>query len=137
VTVDRTETTDESVLEKETPLVPQSGARILLVQLSAENTADTKAQLPGPSRFTLEVKTETNDPYQVTFRNDPDGVASAISAPVSGPLFPPRAELSEDSALSGWLIFSVPIESSEGTLQLRASEGEVLNDWTLSFETTS
>lgn len=137
LTVDRIEATDELVLDEETPLVPQSGSNMLLVQLSAENTTDTKPRLPSPSQFTLEVNTETNDPYQVTFQNDPDGVASAITDPVSGPLFPPTVELSAGSGASGWLIFSVPTNSSDATLQLRASEGSVLNEWTLSFEITS
>lgn len=134
--VGRTETTDELVIDEETPLVPQSGSHILLVQLSAENTTDTKPRLPSPSQFILEADTETSDPYQVTFQNDPDGVGSAITDPVGGPLFPPTVELSEGSDASGWLIFSVPINSSDATLQLRASEGSVLNEWTLSFEIT-
>lgn len=137
LTVDRIESTDEFVLDEETPFTSRSGSHTLLIQLSAENTADTEVQLPTPSQFSLEVGAETREPYQVTFQDDPDGLASAISDPVSGPLFPPTTELSEDSSATGWLIFGVPSESSDATLQLRTSEGSVLNEWTLSFEITS
>jgi len=137
LTVDRIEPADEFVLDEETPFVSRSGSHTLLVQLSAENTTDTNVQLPTPSQFRLEVDTETRDPYQVDFRDDPDGLASAISDPVSGPLFPPTPELSEGSSATGWLIFGVPSESSDATLQLHGSESSVLNEWTLSFEITS
>jgi hypothetical protein len=135
--VSRVETTEEFVLDGETPFVPQGDSRAVLVQLSAENTTDKTVQLPTPSQFTVEAGTDTRDPYQVTFKNDPGGLASTISDPVSGPLFPPTTALSGDSNATGWLIFGVPVESSDATLQLHASDGSVSNEWALSFETTS
>ena len=137
LTVERIESTDEFVLDEDTPFISRSGSHSLLIQLFAENTTDTNVQLPTPSQFRLKADTETGDPYQVDFRDDPDGLASAISEPVSGPLFPPTPELSEGSSATGWLIFGVPSESSEATLQLLGSGGSVSNEWALSFEITS
>ena len=53
LTVDRIESTDEFVLDEETPFTSRSGSHTLLIQLSAENTADTEVQLPTPSQFIL------------------------------------------------------------------------------------
>ncbi|WP_336325684.1 hypothetical protein [Halovenus sp. HT40] len=132
--VDRVETTDEAVLvlDEETSLVPKGELQILVVGLSADNPTESAGQLPTPPQFSIEVDGETQDPYQVTFRDDPDGIASAIAEPVSGSLFPPTTELSSGSETTGWLIFSIPTESATATLRLRGPEGSVSNEWTVS-----
>lgn len=134
--ITRTEPTAEVILDED-PLISRDGSHILLVQLSAQNTTDTKVQLPTPSRFTLDVETETKEPYQIVFQDDPNGVASTLSEPVSGAFFPPTAELPPERTTTGWLLFSVPVDSSEATFQLRDSDGGVLNDWALSYDTTA
>jgi hypothetical protein len=134
----RTELTDKVFLESGSPLIPQSGNHLLLIQLSAENTTETAAQLPTPAQFDLRVESETDNPYQVTHRDNPNGVASAVSEPVSGPLFPPQTELSGNDTATGWFIFSIPLDSSTATLQLYASEeGNVVNEWEFSYEIPS
>lgn len=134
----RTELTDQVFFVTDSDLIPQSGNHLLLIQLSAENTTETAAQLPTPAQFDLSVESETNNPYQVALQDDPNGVASAISEPVSGPLFPPDTELSENSTAAGWFIFPVPLESTTATLQLHASEGgSVVNRWEFSYEIPS
>jgi len=134
--VTRTVPTEECTFGDGTPLMSKRG-RLLLIQLAAENTANTKTQLPTPAQFSIEVRDEARDPYQISLKDDPNGLASSISEPVSGPLFPGKSELSGDGSTTGWLIFSVPSESSETTLQLRDPEDAILHEWSLSFKTTA
>lgn len=134
LSVGRSETTTEITLGEDTPLVPQSESRLVFVEVVAKNPTDAAVKLPQPDRFTVAAGTETQDPYQVTFQDDPNGVESTINEPVSGPLFPPTAKLASGSEITGWLVSGVPTDATAATLQRRTAEGNVSKKWSLSVE---
>lgn len=134
LSVPRSETALEVTLDEDVPLIAKDEQRIVLVRVVGDNPTERAIELPTPDQFTVAVGEETRDPYQVTFQDDPNGLASTISSPVNGPLFPPSETLAAGSQTAGWVIFGAPTDATAATVQLRTSDGSVSKEWPVSVE---
>jgi hypothetical protein len=141
-----TATDAQLVNEAMTPdgkLIPsESGHRIALVRLEAENTADAPRNLPAPEEIAM-VTGGTQYPAEVDFGGRRSDEYTQLTEPVSGEFYESIQDARPSVSASGWVLFDVPTNTSSGRLSWSRSEfvdGEevaLTAEWDLQFDPAS
>ncbi len=131
LTVDRVEAqTGGSITLDEITLTGGSdNITFVLPHVVVTNLTESAISSPSFDVFTLRSGGTTRESYQTDYEDEIDDIASSISEPVSGPLFPSVSDIEPDEQADGWLVFRMP--EAEDTVTLEARIDEDIFQWSL------
>jgi len=124
-------------------LIPsESGHRLVLVHVEAQNTAEAPRNLPTVEELAM-VTGGTQYPAEVNFGPRRSESYTRLTEPVSGEFYEPIENARPSVSASGWLLFDVPTNTESARLSWSRStftgDGEVTYSaaWDLQFDPDS